>query len=171
LVVLAASWLPGGAKAQSLEYEVKAAFLYNFAQFTTWPGAAFAAPDEPFHLCVAGTDPFGTLLDNAVQGESVASRPIRITRLGTASPQIACHLLFVADDAVARLPALAKTHVRALLVGEANDFLSRGGVINFVVEAGRVRFDVNTEAAARRGLKFSSRLLRIARLAAPGAQR
>jgi hypothetical protein len=159
--------LPGrSTPAQGLEYEVKAAFLYNFVQFTTWPDAAFAAADEPFGVCVAGTDPFGPRLESTFAGETFGKHRMQIHRLqGTTTPPGRCHLLFVADDGTARLPALVKSHPYALLVGESPDFLLRGGIINFIVEAGRVRFDVNTGTAATRGLMLSSRLLRIARVA------
>jgi hypothetical protein len=162
-LLFAAAVGAGPAFAQPLEYEVKAAFLYNFAQFTEWPAEAFAAPDEPFRMCVAGANGFVPSIERAVAGERVAERRILVDRLADNENAGRCHILFIPRSANQRTAALVRLGARALLVGESADFLDRGGMINFVIDGGRVRFDINAAAASARGLRMSSRLLRIAR--------
>jgi hypothetical protein len=149
--------------AQTLEYEVKAGFLYNFTKFIEWPAAAFSGAGDPFRICLAGSDPFGSVLERTIQGDSVGSHPMTVDRVAGAADAGSCHLLFVSRDVSARAPAFALAYPHALIVGESPGFLLQGGTINFVIEAGRVRFDVNVAAAVARGLQISSRLLRIAR--------
>jgi hypothetical protein len=151
--------------APSLEYRVKAAFIYNFISFTTWPDAAIPAPPAPFRVCLAGADPFGGALDQAMAGESVAGRPVAVVHLGPRDSASACQVLFVGKLEEGRTAAdllrpLAAAPV--LSVGESTTFLRDGGIINFVVEQ-NVRFDVSRRAAEQHGLKLSSKMLRFAR--------
>jgi hypothetical protein len=148
---------------QALEYEVKAAFLLNFTRFTEWPAGAFSSASDPFSVCVAGSDGFAPVVERAVQGERVGTHPIAVQRLPQNSGADRCHLLFVPRTVQARAGPLLRAATRALTVGESPGFLEQGGMINFVIDAGRVRFDVNTTAAAMRGLRLRSRLLRLAR--------
>lgn len=144
-----------------LEYQVKASYLYNFMQFIEWPADALAGSAN-FNLCVVGLARFGGALV-PLTGERIHGRQVVLQEL--ARPEdaaaAACHLLFVADgeqQAAAPLP-----RERGMLtVGEAPGFLARGGVINLVEFRGRMRFQVNREAAERAGLVLSSRLLRLA---------
>jgi hypothetical protein len=155
---------PATAQGAS-EYQVKAAFLVNFARFAEWPTES-AEPDEPLTICVFGADPFGAILDKAVGGATVNGRKVMARRSSEASGLRPCHVLFVSAaeaqrywDASASLAGLS-----ILSVGEANGFAARGGVINFVVENNRVRFEINLQAAARARLRLSSKLLQLATL-------
>ncbi len=148
------------------EYDVKAAFLLNFARLIEWPSAAFPLGDSPLVVCVLGNDPFYGALHGLADGKSVGTRIIAVKRL--AGPQQAsdCHLVFVTEPPPVPLgPLLAATSGRSvLLVGDAEDFAARGGAISFYHEGGKVRFAVNRGAAEAAGLKISSRMLRLAKL-------
>lgn len=153
------------AAQRSLEYEVKAAFLYNIVRFTDWPAESLGAAAEPFRVCVFGSNPFGSSLDRTVSGDTVEGHAMTVERIAGADRVPSCRVLFVPQSEAGRaLPILrAAEAVPVLTVGEAPHFLDQGGIVNLVIEGGRVRFDVNAAAAAARGLRISSKLLRIAR--------
>ena len=156
---------------KELEYKVKAAVLYNFAKFVEWPAAAFPEPRSPFNLCVLGDDPFGPSLDRTVAGESIDGRPIAVQRGARLAELKGCHLLFVSHSERERqrevLAALRDAAV--LTVGDAGRFLDDGGMIDFVLEGNKVRFEVNLTAVEKSPLKISSKLLRLARVVRPEA--
>jgi hypothetical protein len=149
----------------SLERNVKAAFLYNFTRFVQWPAAAFEEPEDPVHVCVVADAGFERAIDEVLANERVSGRPL--TRLSPREVEATrgCQVLFVARSAQSRAAAiLASARTRPVLtVGDADDFLQRGGIIGFVIEDGRVRFDVDLARARANGLTISSRLLQVAR--------
>jgi hypothetical protein len=155
------------ARAQGREYDVKAAFLYNIVNLTTWPPEAFQTPSDPIRLCVIGGDPFGRTLERIIEGDTVGSRSVIVDHV-RGDDVAQCSLLFVPRAAAARVPQMIhSTAARPVLtIGESPDFLKQGGMINFVIDSGRVRFDVNLAAVTARGLTVSSRLLRVARTTA-----
>jgi hypothetical protein len=159
--------------AQGLEYEVKAAFIYNFVQFVEWPPAALGDSSAPFRMCLYADDPFGQRLARMVRGEQLKGRPTVVERVPVNAPVSHCHLLFVPATQAGRAAAAIRSAASGpvLAIGESPDFLRSGGMINLVVEGGRVRFDVNAAAAAARGLTVSSKLLRIARNSAEVGER
>ncbi|HEX9782982.1 MAG TPA: YfiR family protein [Opitutaceae bacterium] len=146
------------------EYDVKAAFVYNFTQFVEWLSAAFPEPDTPFVIGVLGNDPFGGMLDALVDQETVKGRRLVVERYRTIEEIQRCHILFIsradASRARARLPELASRHI--LTVGDAEGFERQGGVIGFVSERDRIRVRINLEAARTADLTISSKLLRAA---------
>ena len=149
------------AQDSELEYRVKAAYLFNFTKFVSWPDPASGGRNS-FGICVAGRNPFGTTLASTVAGETAAGLPLA-SRVVAASAASSCHVLFV-PRGVAAGPYLRGVAMSPVLtVGESPDFLAQGGAINFVVEGGRVRFEINQSAAERAGLRISSRLLQLAR--------
>jgi hypothetical protein len=148
------------------EYEVKAAFLFNFAKFVTWPPTAFDAPDAPLIIGVLGADPFGAELARLAADVKVQGRPL-VVKHGTTVAQLAgCHVLFIGaseQDRLAQVLAiLHQTGSPALTVGDTENFLSAGGMIRFVMEQNKVRFEIRPEAAANAGLSISSKLLSLA---------
>jgi len=147
------------------EYDVKAAFIYNIVNFTTWPPDAFSSASDPIDVCVLGADPFGPALDRMLEGSNASGRPITLERLRDDGAAARCSLVFVPAAASVRVPQLLRAigDRPILTVGESPDFLKQGGIINFVIDNGRVRFDVNVNAATARRLSLSSRLLRVAR--------
>jgi len=148
------------------EYELKAAFLFNFARFVEWPSSAFSSPQSPFLICVLGTDPFGSTLDDAMLRHSIQGRPTALLRIKHVSDIVGCQILFVPSSESHRLPEItAKLRGQCVLViGESENFASSGGVIQFSLEESRIRFLINTDAADRSGLKFSSKLLALAKI-------
>lgn len=152
---------PAGAVT---EYELKAAFLYNFASFTEWPPSA--APGMV--VCVLGQDPFGVVLDG-LKGKVVQGLPLEVRRVTTAAEARACRVVFVGtgsgDDPGPLLAALRSSPV--LTVAESRDAARRGAMIGLVVDGGRVGFEVNTGVASNAGLTLSSKLLRLARQVYP----
>lgn len=173
VLLLLAGWGRAGAAAAGIEeYELKAAFLYNFAKFVEWPPDAFAGAASPVTLCILGEDPFGKSLDAVVQGESLNGRPLAVRRLRDIPPPGECHILFLSGAEKARTAEAMKAlrGASVLSVGEGRDFLEHGGVIRLFLDQSRVRFDINLEAAERAHLTVSSKLLRLARAVNPQRQ-
>jgi hypothetical protein len=144
--------------------DLKAAFLFNFTRFVQWPDGIPPASD-PFRLCVIADPATTTLIERTMQGESVHGRPSQTTVPASADEARSCQILFVGRSEAGRAAPLldAIRDLPVLTVSDAARFATRGGMIEFVREEDRVRFDVNLEAAKRCGLNISSRLLRVAR--------
>lgn len=162
LVCPAAAQTPG--PSPTLEDEIKAAYLHNFTTFVEWPPLAFASTSAPLVMCLAADATFARALERIIAGETIGRRPLRLVVLETDNVA-RCHVLFVGRggrDRTSRLIAAADK-VPVLTVSDAPRFLQQGGMILFVLDNGRVRFDVNLGAAERAGLKVSSKLLRVAR--------
>lgn len=145
------------------EYEVKAAFLLNFTKFVAWPAAAFADARSPLAICVLGEDPFGDALDEMVKGEAVNGHAVTVQRIRRAPDSKGCQVLYFGGGERSAQELLADLDPGVLTVGEGDKFLREGGIIAFVVEDRRVRFDINQGAAARAMLMVSSRLMSVAR--------
>lgn len=154
------------------EIEVKAAFLYHFAQLVTWPDPPGGAGEpKPVVIAVVGRDPFGDRLEATIGQERVRGRSIRIDRAARASElEAPPHVLFVGandlGEAEGIVAALRDTPV--LTVGAVKGFAQHGGMVEFrVTPDARVAFDINLRAVERAGLKMSSQLLKIARVVEP----
>jgi hypothetical protein len=167
LILLPASVL---ARAdESLEYEVKAAFLFNFAKFVEWGDDAFSSPQEPLTLCVLGRDPFGPALDETIRGEQVENRALAIRRVENEAAAEGCHILFVAASERRRFSAILKSvnTRRILTVSEVPEFLDAGGHFSFYLEGNRVRFAANADAVSSFDHQVSAKLLQVARIHKP----
>jgi YfiR/HmsC-like len=145
------------------EYEVKAAFLLNFTKFIAWPPDAFADVHSPLAICVLGDDPFGNALDEMVKGETVSGHALRVQRIHRAPESKACQVLYFATSQREAEKILGDVRPGVLTVGEGDKFLRDGGVIAFVIQDRRVRFDISQNAAAKAKLMLSSRLMMVAR--------
>lgn len=169
LLLLMATAAAGADARKDLEYQVKAAFLFNFAKFVEWPADAFTDPQDPVAICILGKDPFGESLDQVVRGETVNGRPLAVRRPRQAPEARDCQILFLGSMERQRQDEIltAVEGASILTVGEGDGFLTGGGVIRFVLEQNRVRFDVNLDAAEANRLKLSSRLLSLARAVQP----
>jgi hypothetical protein len=140
---------------------VKAAFLLNFTKFVEWPAEGFADAGSPMAICVVGDAPIGQVLEQMVEGESVDGRKLVVQR---APPEPAkCQVLFIGKSEKEVPQLLAGLGRSVLTVGEADGFLADGGMINFVIENRRVRFDINQKAVGNSALKLSSKLFNVAR--------
>jgi hypothetical protein len=159
----------GGENAYG-EYEVKAAFLLNFARLVEWPSAAFEGEHTPLVLGLLGNDPFEGALQAVVEGRTAGTRPIEIRALASLEEIGRCHIVFVSNPEPAPLPRIlvAAQGSNVLLVGDTEDFARQGGAISFYREDGRVRFAINRRAAELAGLRISSRMLKLAKLVPEG---
>jgi hypothetical protein len=147
------------------EYQVKAAYLVNFGRFVEWPAsAAAAAKSETFNICVLGQDPFGTDLDAAVANETIGGAHMLAKRISQPQDAVDCRIVFVsASEAGKWKEILAALRTLSILtVSDMPQFAQRGGVIQFLLDGNRVRFDINLRATEGVGLKLSSQLLKLA---------
>ena len=154
------------ASASQSEYALKSVFLYNFCRFIDWPDSAFASPTEPLIIGIIGDDPFGSLLNEAIEGEKYHNRPIRIDHFRTPADIKRVHLLFVSHVNAGRLdPILAAVAGKSVVtVSETEDFLNRGGMITLTAEQNRIRLRINPAALHSANLAVSSKLLRVAEI-------
>lgn len=169
-LVLASGFLitigPTTARADdaSLEFAVKAAFLTKFVPFVDWPGGAFFAPDGTVHICVAGRDPFGDLLNRVADHQLIAGHPVVVLHLTVVSRDNGCQILFAGgsrEQSVADMLAVERGTPVLTMTDDGLDAPSRG-IINFVIQDNRVRFEIDDRAAAQNGLTISSKLLSLA---------
>ncbi len=154
------------AKAQAGsadEYSVKAAYLYNFAKFVEWPGEA-GDSGTPLVIAVFGKDDFGAVLKQTVQGETVNGRTISVRSVSRIEDLRSCHILFFGSSNLNRLAEVLRAieGVSILTVGETDEFVRLGGVIAFVAEGNKIRFEINLVPARRNRLTISAKLLRVA---------
>jgi hypothetical protein len=164
LVCLLAGSVP--AFAAPSEYEVKAAFLYNFTRYIDWPPSAFSGDNAPFVIGILGNDPFGNFLTDAVNGKDMDGRPFVVRHFAHTSDIQSCQMLFVSASAQGQMESVVAHLGKSdtVLVGDSRGFLSRGGTINFFISSQRVHFEINPDAAERVGVKISSRLLALAKI-------
>jgi hypothetical protein len=168
VVVWLGAWLaPAAAQEPTpVEYQVKAAFLLNFAKFTQWPGTAFENNRAPITVCIFRYDPFGRALDEIMRGKNVDNREVVVRRFTEVQQLSSCQLIFVSDRETRRLPEILAGLKGGsfLVIGETAAFAERGGGIQFFLEDNRLRFAVNLDALARSRLTVSSKLLALARI-------
>jgi hypothetical protein len=156
-----------GLLAQSVsEYQVKAAYLYNFAKFIQWPPEAFASDQAPLFLCIVGEDPFGQPLDGIAQGKIINGHTLMIRRTTNLDDLKSCQIVFIGSGDKKRLSELLRRlkGSSALAVGESRDFTGMGGGIQFYLENDRIRFSINVDALQRAHLTASSKLLALAKI-------
>jgi hypothetical protein len=152
------------------EYEVKAAFLLNFAKFIQWPQNAFANDQSPLFICIVGEDPFGHTLDEVVQSKMLDSHAFIIRHSTNPEDMKTCQVVFIGSRDDKRLSEVLRRlkGSNALAVGESRDFAGLGGGIQFYLENNRIRFLVNVDALQRAHLTASSKLLALAKIVHDG---
>jgi hypothetical protein len=156
----------GGGRAEDSkvsEYQLKAAFLFNFAKFVEWPPEAFTE-SSPFVIGILGENPFGADLERTLRDQTVNKHRLEIKELRSPLEATNCHILFISTSEKMRLPKIFESlgEAKVLTVGETDRFTETGGMINFVLERNKIRFQINNEAAKSAGLKISSKLLSLA---------
>jgi hypothetical protein len=152
----------------SLEYAIKATYLYKLAAFVEWPPSSFENPSSSLRICVIGDDPFKSVLDQAVAGVAIAGRPVQVARYAAAQPNMGCHIAYIAGS-----PAQSRAEALKALRGEAvltvtdqgrgpGDPAAEQGMVNFVLKNDRVRFEIDQREAAYDHLALSGKLLSLA---------
>jgi len=156
---------------ESKSLKVKAAYLYNFAKFIHWPVDALGKQETVFVVCVLDDDPFTQSLNRTVRGKSVANRAVKIRRMSWAANQdragfSECRILYVGRSIRRRLGAILALVAEqpVLVVSDIRDFAREGGMIGFVLEQGRIVFEINRGALEHVRLKASAKLMRLARI-------
>jgi hypothetical protein len=155
---------PQLARGQAVsEYQVKAAYLYNFAKFVDWPAESFTSPTAPIRLCVLNDRPFQTRLEQIVNGKNIIGRPVLAIPVQTGEESRDCQVLFISSSQQPRHIFDLLQGASILTVGETTGFLEEGGIINFVIQGDQVHFQVNHKTATKARLRMSSRLLSLAK--------
>jgi len=172
LVLLVTAPVAGAQAHSPSEYQVKAAFLFNFAKFIDWPPSAFAGPQSPFAICILGVDPFGKTIDNALEGKAIGDHPVIVLRAKDAADARRCQMVFVSSSEKQHLAELIASFRGAniLIVGETERFADAGGTIELMLDQNHIRFAINTYAAEAAGLKISSKLLALAKIVRAGPE-
>jgi hypothetical protein len=157
----------GGARAQEYqpsEYQLKAAFLFNFAKFVEWPAETFPEAKSPIIIAVLGENPFGTELERTIRDKTVNGRLLQLKEFHSPAEAKECHVLFISNSEKNRLREVFDSlrGSTVLTVGEADNFTASGGIISFVREGNKIRFQINEQAAHDARLKISSKLLSLA---------
>ena len=164
LLVLVTATGPAAQQPRLSEYEIKATYLFNFGRFVRWPENLPAHKDDSFGVCVLGQDPFGPALDSTFSGETVGGKPVVIKRISKPQDAAGCHILFISATEEAHLKAILSSldDAGTLTVSDMPGFTERGGMIQFVFEGNKIRFEVNLASAASSRLVLSSELLKVA---------
>jgi hypothetical protein len=162
LIALGAALSWSAAGATSLEYQVKAAYLYKLVSFVDWPPGSLPPPGAPVNLCVVGEDPFGATLDQVAQNQQVNGRPLIVRRMATVSKSSGCHVLYITGSKRQSIANALQSVKGAPSLTITDGTEARGSVVQFVVREGRVRFTVDVTVAAQNGLTISAKLLSLA---------
>jgi hypothetical protein len=146
------------------EYQVKATYLYNFTRFVEWPAQSLSGQSDSFAICVLGENPFGSALQAAVAQETIAGKSVVAKQILATQDAANCRVLFISSSEDKRLKQILGTLGTAsvLTVSDLPKFAQRGGMVEFVLEGNKVRFEVNSVTAERAGLTLSSELLKVA---------
>ena len=157
------------AEAATREAEVKAAYVYKLASFVRWPDDAFRRSEAPFRICLTGRDDISAVVEALARGQKAQERPIAVTRIDPARAEAAvdCQILFVGRGEAAARALLRALGRRPILIVTDRSGGTRGGIIEFMLQGGKVRFAIHLEAAKARQLELSSKLLAVAQSVEP----
>jgi hypothetical protein len=146
------------------EYEVKAAFIYQFIKFVEWPDGVFKNPADPVVIGVLGDEPFDAVTGKTVRNKTVRGRKLTVRRIKSGEKPSTCHVLFCAASTAKDMPRILKSLEGSgiLTIGDAEGLARQGLMINFVMTNDQVHFEINVKAAKRAGFEFSSKLLNLA---------
>ncbi|MCK5719345.1 MAG: YfiR family protein [Thiomargarita sp.] len=166
LLLISSSFSVAIARPIAQEYQIKAVFLYNFANFIRWPDSVFSFDAAPFNICILGEDPFQTAIDLTVEGEQVNSHPVKIKRIANIYNIQICHILFISkseEDYLNNILYEIKTYP-ILTVSDIDSFINQGGMIQFFKHRKRVRFYIAPNVLKQVALQANANLLRIAKI-------
>jgi hypothetical protein len=160
-------WIPNGyaQKKKPGEYEVKAAFLYNFSKFIEWPDKASSYYSGSFNMCVFGEGPLANALES-IQDETIGQKKLVMKHVNALQQAKNCHVLFIGSSEGENLEQIIRAlkGMNILLVGDTEGYAQKGVLINFYIEQNKVRFEINVDAVKRSGLRISSKLLNLAKI-------
>lgn len=147
------------------EYEIKAAYLYNFINYIDWPDSAFPAPGGTLTIGIVGQNDYGAALET-LNGKQAKGRTLALKQITDPKELDQCQIVFISSSEKARVPEILEKlkDARVLTVSEIDGFAQQGGIINFISERNKVRFEINPDAARRLGLNISSELLKLAKV-------
>jgi hypothetical protein len=154
----------GGERPKPTESQVQVAYLYNFGQFIQWPADAAETKSDSFKICVYGQDPFGSILNSTVADGIIGGKRVIAKRVADAHEAASCQILFISSSEDTRLKKIlaALNKAAVLTVSDMPQFSQRGGMIQFILDGNRVRFEVDLTATQNAGLTLSSELLKVA---------
>jgi hypothetical protein len=155
---------PASAQGSAEEYQVKAAFLFHFAQLVEWPAEALNTSNQSINLCIFNDEPHRRELQDTIEGKPIGARVLHVSMLEQQQDIQGCNILFLGRDESRRQAAMLRRarDLPVLTVGETDDFLADGGMIHFRLDGEKIRFDINANVAGAAHLKISSRLLLLA---------
>ena len=171
-LVISTTLRVGAAETKSKltrEYDLKAAFLFNFTHFVEWPSEAFADDNAPIVIGILGDDPFGPVLDRIIEGETIKNRKLVVKRSRRIQDLRTCHVLFISKSEKGRIGQILTSldGASVFTVGEVEGFARRGGITNLFLQGNKVRFEINMQVAKRKGLKISAQLLALGTVVGP----
>ena len=149
---------------QDKEYQIKAAFLYNFAKFVEWPDTALSNDSDALNVCILGDDPFGDAIES-IKGKTVKGKKVIIKNYTSIEDIKECHVLFICSSEKKKLTSILMDvrNLHVLTVSDMEEFCGHGGMINLIPVNNRIGFEINLSAAHRAGLNISSQLLKLAK--------
>lgn len=149
------------AQTPPTEYQIKAAFLYNFAKFVKWPPQSFPETNSPIVVGVLGKNVFGADLEKTIHDKTVNNRPFKFVEFKSSVEATNCHILFISPSEKDNLKKIVDglNNSSILTVSETDQFIRVGGMVNFYIQENKIRFEINDEMAKKAGLTVSSKLL------------
>lgn len=152
------------AQEPAPEYQIKAAFLFNFAKFVDWPPEAFSNDKSPIVIGVLGKNVFGHYLADTIRDKTVNNRRFEFKEFDSVNQATNCQILFISPSVKDNVPSIVKGlhNASILTVSETDQFIKAGGMINFTIQDNKIHFQISDEAARKAGLKISSKLLSLA---------
>ena len=152
-------------RAASREYEIKAAYLYNFINYVDWVDQSLLPAGGTITIGIVGENPFGPALA-PLNGKQIKGRTLAVKEVSSPADLKTCQIIFISPSEKPRYEAILASlkDSKILTVSEIEGFAERGGIINFISERNKVRFEINPDAARNQGLTISSELLKLARL-------
>ncbi|WP_276374551.1 YfiR family protein [Chryseolinea sp. H1M3-3] len=166
LLFLSTALTPPQKKIAAAEHEVKAVYLFNFAQFVVWPSDVFESPASPIVIGILGKDPFGSYIEETVKDEIINGHSLVIQRYGSAKEIKNCHILFIHASLTPRLDNILNElkGKDILTVSDAKDFTKQGGMVRFINERSKIKLEINLNTVKTTGITISSKLLRLSEI-------
>jgi hypothetical protein len=166
IILSMTGFTPPQKKMAVSEHEIKAVYLFNFAQFVEWPSEVFPEGDSPIIIGILGKDPFGGFLEETIQGEEVSGHPLQVKHYANVKEIENCHILFIHPVLIPKLDNILKElkGKEILTVSDGSNFIKQGGMIRFIKESNKIRLQINLSAVKASDITISSKLLRLSEI-------